>query len=565
MRCREPAASSMMSIDDDSIYEEINQLRIPALKEILRYAGVRVGGNKSALRERLRELFSMPENHHSLLPKLRSFSSQPSGVCRTPAGSASRTPHYVPPGQSASSSTPMQVPFCQRSSLPNTQPGDEAHEKPLTHGPRPSHMVQWPFFSDPETLLPPTALIHGMPISVRNHAKRFFFRLTERQMMKLSSYGMAESPHGPYRLILRPQQRIDVTGTPCRCGSDCKEKGVFVDKFPACVTWKLNGLQLPDAETARTNPIDITKQWTNSMPHGPHGSVLEVSQTLRNEAVFMKHVVTLVITRVGSPSALCETIRQHRMLPAMQCRELVNARFHEEENSEISATRIIVSLKCPLGLNKMTTPCRGHSCSHVQCFDAITYLKMNERQFNWTCPVCHKPLPFSSMCVDGFISEILSQTPPGTSAVELMPGGGWTEVGSPYSDDVESGSESDDDGNEGAGEMGVSIPRTCAVSAPSGVPVSGIAMMSGCRSTGVPVVASSSAPLQWPRVRRSSDAMLEGFSASFRDIVGPLLSQSYLMGMSCNLLLCDGPACLPTRDTPNSHQSSMKVHSRANT
>lgn len=54
-----------------------------------------------------------------------------------------------------------------------------------------------------------------------------------------------------------------------------------------------------------------------------------------------------------------------------------------------------------LGKMRMSIPCRSQSCDHLQCFDAITFLQMNEKKPTWMCPVCDRPADFNKLTIDG--------------------------------------------------------------------------------------------------------------------------------------------------------------------
>ena len=43
----------------------------------------------------------------------------------------------------------------------------------------------------------------------------------------------------------------------------------------------------------------------------------------------------------------------------------------------------------------------------VQCFDASTFLQMNERKPTWNCPVCDKKALYDDLLIDGYFQEIL--------------------------------------------------------------------------------------------------------------------------------------------------------------
>ena len=54
-----------------------------------------------------------------------------------------------------------------------------------------------------------------------------------------------------------------------------------------------------------------------------------------------------------------------------------------------------------LGKMRMQLPSRAGTCTHLQCFDATTFLMMNEKKATWMCPVCDKPAPFHKLIIDG--------------------------------------------------------------------------------------------------------------------------------------------------------------------
>lgn len=79
----------------------------------------------------------------------------------------------------------------------------------------------------------------------------------------------------------------------------------------------------------------------------------------------------------------------------------VKEKLSDDGDCEIATTSLRVSLMCPLGKMRMTTPCRAITCNHLQCFDASLYLQMNERKPTWNCPVCDKPSLYDNLVIDG--------------------------------------------------------------------------------------------------------------------------------------------------------------------
>ena len=77
---------------------------------------------------------------------------------------------------------------------------------------------------------------------------------------------------------------------------------------------------------------------------------------------------------------------------------------------------------------RIQIPCRAVTCSHIQCFDALLYLQMNEKKPTWICPVCDKPALFNHLTIDGLFTEIINQAPSNCIEVQFMEDGSWAPV-----------------------------------------------------------------------------------------------------------------------------------------
>lgn len=62
---------------------------------------------------------------------------------------------------------------------------------------------------------------------------------------------------------------------------------------------------------------------------------------------------------------------------------------------------MLCSLVPQLVKMRLSVPCRAETCAHLQCFDAVFYLQMNEKKPTWMCPVCDKPAPYDQLIIDG--------------------------------------------------------------------------------------------------------------------------------------------------------------------
>jgi E3 SUMO-protein ligase PIAS1 len=131
---------------------------------------------------------------------------------------------------------------------------------------------------------------------------------------------------------------------------------------------------------------------------------------------------------------------------------------------DIVATSSVLSLKCPLSYSRITLPCRSTACRHTQCFDATSYLQLQEQGPTWQCPICNIPAPFESLAVDeyvpgyvwqavyslvdSYVRNILSNTSDSVEQVTIEPNGSWSQHSknstSPKPNGANFGSDDDD-------------------------------------------------------------------------------------------------------------------------
>ncbi|KIW21781.1 uncharacterized protein PV07_12791 [Cladophialophora immunda] len=116
-------------------------------------------------------------------------------------------------------------------------------------------------------------------------------------------------------------------------------------------------------------------------------------------------------------------IRRGRAIPRDQV--IQEMRRKAEDPDEVVATSMVLSLKDPVGHTRITTPCRGICCVHLQCFDAALYLQLQKQAPTWTCPICNKAAGWEQLALDQFVNDILNQTPKSVEAVTVPVDGRW--------------------------------------------------------------------------------------------------------------------------------------------
>lgn len=97
----------------------------------------------------------------------------------------------------------------------------------------------------------------------------------------------------------------------------------------------------------------------------------------------------------------------------------------QAQDPDIVATSLVLSLKCPLTYMRLSLPVRATTCKHIQCFDATSYLQLQEQGPQWLCPVCSNSAPYDSLAVDEYVKDILENTSSDLDQVTIDPDGTW--------------------------------------------------------------------------------------------------------------------------------------------
>lgn len=105
-----------------------------------------------------------------------------------------------------------------------------------------------------------------------------------------------------------------------------------------------------------------------------------------------RHLVGVFVVRKEDVEEAGKRIKEGCVLTEKEGRQWVGERFGAAGNGEdVVVEEIRVSLCCPMSQGLIETPVRGAFCSHVSCFDLMTFLRLmvNTRVPNWKCPICN--------------------------------------------------------------------------------------------------------------------------------------------------------------------------------
>ncbi|EXJ86556.1 hypothetical protein A1O3_03509 [Capronia epimyces CBS 606.96] len=165
-----------------------------------------------------------------------------------------------------------------------------------------------------------------------------------------------------------------------------------------------------------TRPADITHLIRKKPPTYPN--IVEMIYALTSKKYYL--MVNLVMQK--PIDTMVSELRQGKSISKEQ---ILRDMRTKAEDPDIVATSSVLSLKDPVAYTRIVTPCRSIACNHNQCFDAASYLQLQEQAPTWTCPICNKPAPWEHLALDLYVNDILNSTPQDVEAVAVEPDGRW--------------------------------------------------------------------------------------------------------------------------------------------
>ncbi|XP_055688802.1 E3 SUMO-protein ligase PIAS1 isoform X3 [Lutzomyia longipalpis] len=276
------------------------------------------------------------------------------------------------------------------------------------------------FFDILATLVNPSLL--APTSSQRLHENTLYFTLSPTQATEIAS-------NRDIRNATRVEHIVQVQLRFCLMDTATEQD----DYFPPNISVKVNGKQCqlpnpiptnkPGVEPKRPpRPVNITGNIKASPLVTNTVQVSWCSEFNRG------HVVSIYLVKKLTSPQLLQRLKTKGIKSADITRNLIIDKLKEDADCDIATTMLRVSLICPLGKMRMSTPCRASTCSHLQCFDACLYLQMNERKPTWNCPVCDKQAVYENLVIDGYFQDVIASKNlgPDSNEIQLHEDGSWS-------------------------------------------------------------------------------------------------------------------------------------------
>lgn len=426
--------ASAGALNPDIVSAKVKTLMNNQLKTILKKESLPVSGAKAAMQTRIiNKLYSYGNNNDMEgFSRLRSLVNNPD---LDPAGlspSPSTTRSYSNNSVAAPNHYQHSFSSSTRPGPPNMAPNVNGT------GPRPPNFKTSPFYSVLECLSP----IIDCKVPAREQTRdtvdliiNLRADIAERLSADHSTRAMIYSASDP----VSPFSKVDI-------------------EFPYQLEIKINQDEVKanfrglKNKPGTTRPVDITTM-LRAKPGYDNHMVVTYALTKKRFLVVVnlvkRHPVEELVAKLKSG----KTIAKEQVV-----REMIS----KSEDAEIIATSSIMSLKCPLSTLRIDVPCRSSVCSHNQCFDASSFLQLQEQAPTWTCPVCNKAAAYEHLQVDQYVADILKSTPKSVDQITIEPNGTWAQTAGVTASPRISNGRTSSDGEEDLVEIR-DLPRLTSV------------------------------------------------------------------------------------------------------
>ncbi|XP_065218696.1 E3 SUMO-protein ligase PIAS2-like [Planococcus citri] len=169
-------------------------------------------------------------------------------------------------------------------------------------------------------------------------------------------------------------------------------------------------------------PINITSE-----VHRRSGvNKLMISWSIEDEELY---AFTIHIVKKFTSDELIQKLKDKGERDPAITKKVIVDNLNDDED-EIAATSLKISLVCPLGKILIQLPVRATTCNHLQCFDGSLYIKMNDVKSTWQCPVCNSSCFYENLFIDGFFTNILKSDSfvDSVTEVEVDADANWSPV-----------------------------------------------------------------------------------------------------------------------------------------
>ncbi|ODV96773.1 hypothetical protein PACTADRAFT_32271 [Pachysolen tannophilus NRRL Y-2460] len=418
----------MTDAENADTIQVIDSLTVIKLKDIARSIGLALSGRKAEIQDRIKQFYhnGRKANDNVRLQTIRTLALKAANNQDIPTYQSlysaiqSNSYNYVAPNQYQS------APAVLHNSRTHSHTHGHSHTHTHGHGGQSKKSTAsgsvrpWLYFRE-SPFYRLKRLVHGSPVLAYKAADtrgtcRLQFVLNESEANLLASGKQ-------YQLLLLCGEY--------EAGSPTTE--AFV-QFPQPLEIHFNDVLLKDNVKGIKNKPGTARpaNLTPYLKQPPYSNRLDIIYAFaKTDFLFFCYIVEMI----PPEKVLLSIINQPHIVKEATLSEI---RKEEAEQDDLVEMQEVLTLKCPLSYSKMKYPCKSVYCQHIQCFDCLAFLQLQEQASTWSCPICQKSITVKNLAIDDYLLEIIKNTGEDDEAVEIEKDGTWKV-------------KSEDDGNNSSG------------------------------------------------------------------------------------------------------------------
>uniref|UniRef100_A0A0M3JSL8 E3 SUMO-protein ligase gei-17 (inferred by orthology to a C. elegans protein) n=1 Tax=Anisakis simplex TaxID=6269 RepID=A0A0M3JSL8_ANISI len=306
--------------------------------------------------------------------------------------------------------------------MPSAQPPHSFTSHSLFNRARSLRIVKLPFYDKTKTLLELSEL-PASSSTIRQTLRSAFKFIVPSDVLRLLNYrnepAVLPRVEVQMRFFLLDPSKEQADDFPPNCEVKIDNTGV---PLPNVIP-----TNKPNVEPKRpSRPVNITPfvQYHREVDK-EHKVLIEWSADRRAWAVGI-----FVVNRLTSEILLKRLVSNvHARRDLFVTKRAISEKLRDDDEDDgVQMESIKFTLLCPLGRTRMVTPVKGYDCEHLQCFDLMLYLKMNEKRPTWKCAICDKSVTYENLIIDGYFEQVLKKASRNVTEVELLADGEWRPV-----------------------------------------------------------------------------------------------------------------------------------------
>lgn len=241
--------------------------------------------------------------------------------------------------------------------------------------------------------------------------------------------------------LLRQDKRLQLY---LMCGASNLPDKEMLLQFPIPMELHVNGTHIKEnvrgikGKPGTARPANLTKY---ILPR-PQRNKIELAYAGSNENFLLYLYIVLPITADQIIEGIASQPHIHKESTIADIKK-ENSDEAEGVDDDIIVSTTTISLKCPLSYVRIKYPAKSIYCQHLQCFDGLSYLHLQEQVPTWTCPICSDKIELSHLAISDYYQEILNNTSKHVENVTINEDGSWHVVDGTQESDSDSDDASD--------------------------------------------------------------------------------------------------------------------------